>query len=173
MSYLFCVIDAASGENSVFKVLSGEELRNTSLRQNPELLKFAARTGETVRIAITAAEQGAVIQEGVTAVLDCSPWLRTVPGGTVRWYKYSYYDLDHTRLGKRYRQTPEMVDSEMVDSPRASITGDLEEIFTIIDSVIDMYVDYSRGIYECEVCVDNHQTNCTSANTTSILSLSI
>ena len=85
MSYLFCVIDAASGENSVFKVLSGEELRNTSLRQNPELLKFAARTGETVRIAITAAEQGAVIQEGVTAVLDCGPWLRNVPGGTVRW----------------------------------------------------------------------------------------
>ena len=79
MPDLFCVIDAASGENSVFKVLSGEELRNTSLRQNPELLKFAAR------IAITAAEQGAVIQEGVTAVLDCGPWLRNVPGGTVRW----------------------------------------------------------------------------------------
>ena len=155
MSYLFCVIDAASGENSVFKVLSGEELRNTSLRQNPELLKFAARTGETVRIAITAAEQGAVIHEGVTAVLDCGPWLRNVPGGAVRWYKYSYYDLDHTHLAARSPQIP-----EMVDSPRASITGDLDEIFTIIDSVIEVDTEYfSRGIYECEVCVGTDEIN--------------
>ena len=55
----------------------------------------------------------------------------------------------------------------MVDSPRASITGDLDEIFTIIDSVIEVDTEYfSRGIYECEVCVGTDEINCTGSNTT-------
>ena len=67
-----------------FKILSAEELGNISLRQNPELLKYAARTGETVRIEVTAEEQGGIVQEGVTTTIDCGPWLSPMAqyGGT-------------------------------------------------------------------------------------------
>ena len=161
---LLCAIDAACGQNSVFRVLSADELRNTSLRQNPELLKFAARTGETVRIEIRAVEQGAVIQEGVTATLDCGPWLTEFPRGTIRWYKYYYIDLDHTELGPRVLQNP-----EIVNRVRATITGASNETYTIW-GMRDLILDDEegiRGIYECEVCDGiPGSEDCHSANTT-------
>ena len=87
---MLCGISTARDEESVFKMLTADELRNTSLRQSLDVLRFVARAGETVRIAIRAAEQGAVIQEDVTAILDCGPWLSKFPGGSVNWYKYVY-----------------------------------------------------------------------------------
>ena len=90
---LACALNLGNGQTlqeSVFKVLTAAELRAISLQQNPELLEFAARTGETVRVEITAAQQGAIVQEGVNTILDCGPWLRNFPGGTVKWFKYGY-----------------------------------------------------------------------------------
>ena len=135
-----------------------------SLRQNPDLLRYAARTGETVRIEITAAEQGAVVQEDVTAVLDCGPWLANFPGGTVRWYKYRYTDLDHTFLSTfRSLQVPEFLNSVAIG--RATISGDFNEKYTIIRGIISPDAeDSSRGVYECEVWVGVDV--CSSANTT-------
>ena len=151
-----------------FKILSAEELGNISLRQNPELLKYAARTGETVRIEVTAEEQGGIVQEGVTAIIDCGPWLRRFPNGTVRWYKYLYEDLDHSNLYFRGEQRPEVLNS--VTFPRAVITGDYNEIYTIIISIILLDAeDPTRGIYECQVCVVEGLSEtevCHSANTT-------
>ena len=147
---------------SVFKVLSAEDLQNITLGQNPELLKFAARTGETVRIEITAAQRGAVIQEGVTGILDCSPWLRIFPRGTIRWYKYYYTNLDHTELGPRVIQDPEILNIRR----RVTITGASNEIY-IIWGTRPLPVDEEgiSGIYECEVCVGTSE-DCYSANTT-------
>ena len=153
---------------SRFKVLSAEELGNISLRQNPELLKYAACTGETVRIEVTAEEQGGIVQEGVTTIIDCDPWLRRFPNGTVRWYKYLYEDLDHSNLYFRGEQRPEVLNS--VTFPRAVITGDYNEIYTIIISIILLDAeDPTRGIYECQVCVVEGLSEtelCHSANTT-------
>ena len=156
------VICLSSAQISTFRVLSAEELGNISLRQNPELLNFAARTGETIAINITAAEQGAVIQEGVTAVLDCGPWLRNFPGGTVRWLRYIYTDINHTHL------SPPIQEKE-TNPERTLIAGEFNETYTIIYSQISLDVeDSSRGIYECEVCVNRFSESevCHSANTT-------
>ena len=160
---LLHVVHLSSGQVSTFKVLSSEELSNISLRQNPELLNFAARTGETIRINITAAEQGAVIQEGVTAVLDCGPWLRNFPGGTVRWLWYLYTDIDHTHL------SPPIHRKESDPYNTLLITGEFNEIYTIVYSRITVDAeDANRGIYECEVCVNRSSETevCHSANTT-------
>lgn len=159
---LSSVIRLSSAQISTFRVLSAEELGNISLRQNPELLNFAARTGETIRINISAAEQGAVIQEGVTAVLDCGPWLRNFPGGTVRWLRYHYFDINDTEL------SPPIQEKE-TNPERTLITGEFNETYTIIYSQILLDVeDSSRGIYECEVCVNRFLESevCHSANTT-------
>ena len=155
---LLHVVHLSSGQVSTFKVLSSEELSNISLRQNPELLNFAARTGETIRINVSAAEQGAIIQEGVTAVLDCGPWLRNFPGGTVRWLYYRYIDLDHTDL-----RPP----SDPYNT--LHITGEFNETYTIVYSLaLEDSEDGIRGIYECEVCVNRSSESevCHSANTT-------
>ena len=152
-------------EKSAFKVLSIEELQNQNLMQNPELLDFAARTGETVRIAIDPAVQGAVVQEGVTTILDCGPWLRNFPGGTIRWYKYRYGDLDHTELGIRTLQVPELLNFYR----RASITGMSGEIYTIW-GMRELFIDEEgiRGVYECEVCIGagTNSEECHNANAT-------
>ena len=160
------IIDDDSKE-SVFKVLSDQDLRNINLRQNPELLKVAARSGETIRIDLTAASQGAVIQEDVTAIIDCGSWLRNFPGGSVRWFKYSYRDLDHTELGSATEQNPNILNN--AGRPRATITGDFYQTYTIVGGPISEYAeDGSRGIYKCMVCVaiGTRFENCHFANVT-------
>jgi hypothetical protein len=168
---LASMLNLASGQTSlpesVFKVLTAAELRDINLRQNPELLEFAARTGETVRVDITTASQGAIVQEAVTTILDCGPWLRNFPGGSVRWFRYRYRDLDHTELDSGIEQLPEVINE--FTNQRANITGDFNEIYTIIRGLISVDAeDASRGVYECQVCIGRGTEFeiCHSANTT-------
>ena len=164
-------LQLASGQmlpESVFKVLSAQELRDINLRQKPQLLLLAARTGETVTIEITSASQGGVVQEDVNTILDCTPWLQNFPGGTVRWYRYRFTDLDHTMLDMRTEQIPEILNAAEIE--RASITGEYNQIYTIVRGLISVDAeDSSRGVYECEVCIargiDDFEM-CHSANTT-------
>ena len=153
-------------EESVFRQLSAQELRNRSLRQSPELLEFAARTGETVTVNITDPIQGAIVQENVKIILDCGPWFKSVSGqnlseGIVSWFKYRFEDLDHQILSSG---TPLIY----LNPFRAPITGEYDEIFTIAGTVIlQGAADPSRGIYECRVCVGEELSRvCHSANTT-------
>ena len=159
---LLHVIHLSSGQVNISR--SPEEPINLSLWQNPELLNFASRTRETIRINITAAEQEAIIQEGVSTVLDCGPWLRNFPGGTVRWFLYRYSDLDHNDL------RPPIHRKESDPYNALLITGEFNETYRIVYSlVIKDSEDSSRGIiYECEVCVNRSSESevCHSANTT-------
>ena len=172
LSYLLlaCVLNLANSQPipvSVYRQLSARDLREISLRQNPELLELAARTGESVTVIIGAAEQGAIVQENVNTVLDCGPWLSNFPGGTVEWYFYQYNELDHITVGDRNRQDRMALNSG--DSPRARILGDFNEIYNITRALISMDAeDSSRGIYECEVCIARGTPfeECHSANTT-------
>ena len=149
-------------EESVFRQLSAEDLQNISLRQSPEILDFAARTGETVTIRITGPMQGAIVQEGVRTIMDCGPWLRNFPGGIVSWIMYSYVDLDHQILS-------DMANPLINPDPlRATITGDYDEILTLVRTVIVQGAeDASRGVYQCRVCVGEGPFEvCHQANTT-------
>ena len=176
MSLLGCLIlacalnfvNAQTLSESVFKQLSAAELRDISLMQNPMLLDLAARTGESVTVIISAAEQGAIVQESVNTILDCTEWASNFPGGTIMWYKYTYNDLDHTDLGARTPQIPDLINNAQI--PRATIRGDFYQIYEIIRAIISMDAeDSSRGIYECEVCIARGIPAfevCHSANTT-------
>ena len=70
--------------------LSGPEFRELQLGQNPELLQFAAMTGETVLVIIDSAEVLAVVQENVNLNMNCLPWLQRFPGAQLRWLFQAY-----------------------------------------------------------------------------------
>ena len=151
---LACALSAVTAqplEGSVFKQLTAAELREIELQQNPDLLNFAARTGEMVLIDITEPSQGGIVQAGVNVVMDCFPWLSNFPGGTIQWYRYRYLDLDHTVLGRRTLQV-----KEMLNIPQSSrrIGGILDRYYNI--TRVRTYrgaEDPHAGVYECEVCV--------------------
>ena len=164
---LACALNDARAqplEESVFRPLTAAELREIDLRQNPGLLDLAARTGEMVTINITGTSQGVVVQEDVNTVLNCGPWLRNYPGGTVNWFRFSFNDLDHQDLNPL--KSP-LIPADLVPA-RSTITGDYNEIFTIVRALIAQSAQgSSRGVYECQVCVGIGLFEmCHSANTT-------
>ena len=119
------------------------------------------------RIDLTAASQGAIIQEDVTAIIDCGSWLRNFPGGSVRWFKYCYCDLDHTELRPPTEQNPNMLNN--AGRPRTTITGDFYQTYKIVGGPFSENAeDASRGAYECKVCVaiGTMFENCHVANIT-------
>ena len=160
------VITDDDDDDEGIKVLSAEQLRNINLQQNPDLLKFAVRTGETVTVEISAAEKGVIVQEDVTVVLNCSLWLRNIPGGTVQWFWYRYRDIDHTQLSSAVELNPQYVNMAYVQ--RQTITGVDNEILTIVRNQVGDVEVNTGGIYQCMVCIDQFSNSevCHGANTT-------
>ena len=168
---LACALNFANAQplpESVYRQLTAAELRDISLMQSPELLDLAARTGESVRVIISDEQQGAIVQESVNTILDCTEFAKRFPGGEVRWYLYAFTDLSHTDLDLRQFQDPAIVNS--ATSPRVRIYGEFNQIYEIIRALIAMDAeDSSRGVYECEVCIAKGNPifeQCHSANTT-------
>ena len=77
------------------------------------------------------------------------------------WFKYGFEDLDHQILSYG-------IPLIYSDPLRSTITGEYDEIFTIVRTVNVLGAeDPSRGIYECRVCVGEELSHvCHSANTT-------
>jgi len=166
---LACALSAVTAqplEESVFKQLTAAELREIELRQNPDLLNFAARSGEMVFINITEPSQGGIVQDGVNVVMDCFPWLSNFPGGTIQWYRYRYLDVDHTILDGRIPQIKEFLN---VPQSLRRIGGILDRYYHITRVSIQRAAeDPHAGVYECEVCVARNTAceDCHSANVT-------
>ena len=71
---------------SQFRVFrSGAELREYEQFSEPERLAAAAQNPAAVVVRLTGAGQTATAQEGVSVSVDCLPWLRRFPGGSIRW----------------------------------------------------------------------------------------
>ena len=159
---------SANGQSlpdSVYRQLNATELESISLAQSPDLLRFAARTGENIIVNIDSVHQGAIVQEGVNVIMNCSEWLSNYPGGTIRWYKSIFFGRDNNNLGFR---TPQEIFLDAIN-PQIRIYGESNEIYEIILTRITSDAeDPSRGIYECEVCVSRGmlEQTCHSANTT-------
>ena len=68
-----------------YRPITGAEERRLRLRQDPELLALAARTGESIIIVIDGPSTTAIAQEGVNVNMDCLPWLDRFPGGSIQW----------------------------------------------------------------------------------------
>ena len=73
--------------------LTGSQFRELQLGQNPDLLEFAAMTGESVLLIVDAPEVLGVVQENVNLYMNCLPWLERFPGATLKWW-YQNYDPD-------------------------------------------------------------------------------
>ena len=74
-----------------FKVFTGNEEENLKLGQTPDLLSFAALTGEAVTIPVNEPSQTGIVQERVFVTMDCLPWLNRFPGGTIQWSRVVRY----------------------------------------------------------------------------------
>ncbi len=74
---------------------SPADLREEELEQNPDLLQFAARTGERIISRIVGPNQVIIAQEDVNVNLDCTPWAESFPGGTIRWLFQNFDERDN------------------------------------------------------------------------------
>ena len=76
------------GEVQEYIPISGAQLQDLELEQNPELLPLAA-TNESIFIEITSAQSAAIVKEGVNVNMDCLPWLSLFldrgGNGSIRW----------------------------------------------------------------------------------------
>lgn len=160
--------DAQPLPDSVYEQLTAQQLRELELGQNPELLDLAARTGERIVVDMADSEQGAAVQAGVNAVLDCTSWLQNFPGGIVTWYRFRYLDLEFTMLGMREEQDRGLL--EMDAAGLRKIEGEYNEIYNITRVRIQAgEEDPHAGVYQCEVCVGGPSGSpfreCHTANT--------
>ena len=64
---------------------TGSELREFEQFTLRERLDTAFLLPEAATIEITGANQAATVQEDVRLNLDCLPWLRRFPGGSIQW----------------------------------------------------------------------------------------
>ena len=76
---------AVEAQSEDFRLFSGADERELELLSDPELLEIAAKTNDVVNIRLTGASQSGVAQEGVNVNIDCLPWLRRFPGGSIEW----------------------------------------------------------------------------------------
>jgi hypothetical protein len=73
---------------SNFRVFrTGSELREFEQLSARERLDFALLFPATEILEITGASQAATVQESVALNIDCLPWLRRFPGGSIRWFQ--------------------------------------------------------------------------------------
>ena len=68
--------------------ISGAQLQDLELEQNPRLLPLAA-TNERIFVEITSAQSASIVREGVNVNMDCLPWFNSFPdrggNGSIRW----------------------------------------------------------------------------------------
>ncbi len=81
-------------ENTQIIGITGPVLDSLNLGQNPELLEFAALTGERAIVEIRENRTLAVTQENVHLILSCLPWLEQVPGATTVKWSFQFIDQD-------------------------------------------------------------------------------
>ena len=75
----------AQSQDGSFQVFRGSDESQLAGFTPMERLAVAAKTGETQVVRLTGASQSAVVQEDVSLSLDCLPWLRRFPGGSITW----------------------------------------------------------------------------------------
>ena len=82
---LLLLVLAVTSVAGQYRPITGAEERRLRLRQDPELLALAARTGVSIIIVIDVPSTTAIAQEGVNVNMDCLPWLDGFPGGSIQW----------------------------------------------------------------------------------------
>ena len=74
-------------QQSNFRVFrTGAELREFEQLSARERLGSALLFPGAAILEITGANQAATVQEDVALNIDCLPWLRRFPGGSIQWF---------------------------------------------------------------------------------------
>ena len=80
-----------SQDDTDFTVFRGADEATFRQLSDQERLAFAAKSEEMQIVELTGASQSASAQEDVSLSIDCLPWLRRFPGGSIQW---SFVQLD-------------------------------------------------------------------------------
>ncbi len=109
VNLLLCLLTIAQAssynlesENAQIIGITGPEIDTLNLGQNPELLKFAALTGERAIVEIRENRTLAVTQENVQLTLSCLPWLEQVTGATTVKWSFQFIDLDGNIISGKF-----------------------------------------------------------------------
>ena len=77
----------------VFRTVT--ELREFEQLSDRERLDSALLFPATGILEITGANQAATVQEAVALNIDCLPWLRRFPGGSIQWFSIQLDEFGH------------------------------------------------------------------------------
>ena len=82
---IFCLLGLQHVQAQLRIFRTAAELREYETFSDPERLAVAAQFPASEIIRLTGATQTATAQEDVSLCVDCLPWLRRFPGGSIRW----------------------------------------------------------------------------------------
>lgn len=147
-----------STAQSNFRVLRGENqprLEDLKISNTPELLQFAALTGEEVTIDLLGETQTAIVQHHVKIVMDCSSLIEA--GGKllrpVEWTRQSYFEDEDGALTPK---GAEIVIYPGSGNERLRAEGELNRFLNIARSNIRTGAERAdNGLYTCTVCMEN------------------
>lgn len=146
---------------------TGSELREFQQFSLRERLDTAFVLPEPATIQITGANQAATVQENVALNIDCLPWLRRFPGGSIQWLSLQLDEFGNVRDPV---PTPENPGGLPTD--RIRVGGPFNRWLNISDvNLVGGAEDPDFKIFMCQVCVARGTTfqMCHTANYTNLV----
>ena len=148
---------AMTTAQSNFRVLRGEsqpKLRDLKVSNTPELLQFAALTGEEVTIRLLGETQTAIVQHHVSVTMDCLSLIESGGKllGPVEWTRLSYFeDVD----GSLSPKGSEITIYPGKESDRLRADGELNRFLNIARTNVKNGAERAdNGLYTCTVCTE-------------------
>ena len=154
---LLLSLAAISTAQSNFRILRGgnqPRLQDLKISNTPELLQFAALTGEEVTINLLGESQTAIVQHNVRVTMDCTSLIEA--GGKllspVEWTRLSYFEDEDGSFTPRGREIPIFPGPE---HDRLRADGELNRFMHIArTNIINGAEDADNGRYTCTVCTE-------------------
>ena len=146
-----------------FQILRGENqpsLGDLKISNTPQLLQFAALSGEKVTISLLDETQTAIVQHRVNVLMECSSLIESGGKllGPVKWTRQSYFEDED---GSLFPQGSEItIHPSSTDRFRAE--GELNRFLNITrTNIIQGAERMDNGLYTCTVCTES---GCRSAS---------
>ena len=153
---LFSLAAMATAQSS-FRVLRGgnqPRIEDLKVSNTPELLQFAALTGEKVTIRLLEETQTAIVQNHVNVIMDCSSLIESGGKllGPVQWTRLSYFEDEDGALTPK---GAEIVIYPGSEHDRLRAEGELNRFLNITDTIIKTGAERAdNGLYTCTVCTE-------------------
>ena len=157
IALLLLSLAAMSTAQSNFRVLRGgnqPRLEDLKISNTPELLQFAALTGEEVTIELLEDTQTAIVQHHVNVIMDCSSLIEAGGKllGPVEWTRQTYFEDEDGALTPKGSEITIYAGSE---KERLRAEGELNRFLNIARTNIRNGAERTdNGLYTCTVCTE-------------------